>query len=303
MILETVSTTLTVALCLSNVFSTFKTLQQRAEEATFRVELQFWSVYVVGIILTSAIGWFRGDPTSHIQLLLSIILVLFKHFDSEHAFLSSIFNLSRKVMNFLDKHFISPNVEKFLLQPCTQLVEYGLQTLRKSKSISKEDRSYAAASIQRCNVLLRGEMSRRDREWFSETLSGSSDTAAQPEAPDFLTRRQESAPAAPQTPKRQPSLTFATLQRYFSEAGVLKSDEEIGQVLKKFQGRHAELRRRLEKKFSLRIGEPNDNVTTPRSAGTIGATKSSSSSSGLDGAGPFTDNVVLRRRKTTGGLD
>eukprot|EP00750_Incisomonas_marina_P017388 INCI20301.1.p1 GENE.INCI20301.1~~INCI20301.1.p1 ORF type:complete len:304 (-),score=47.74 INCI20301.1:101-1012(-) len=303
MFLETVSTTLTVLLCLSNVFSTFKTLQQRAEESTFRVELQFWSVYVVGIILTSLVGWFRGDPTTHVQLMLSIVLVLFKHFDTDHAFLSRIFNLARQVMNFLDEHFISPNVEKFLLQPCTQLVDYGVQTLRKSKSISKEDRTYAAASIQRCNALLRGEILLRDRERFSESLPGSSDTAAAspPESPGLPMRRQQSAPAAPQTPKRQPSLTFATLRRYFSEAGVLKSDEEIGQVLKTFQGRDAELRRRLEKKFNLPVGEPNGDVTTPRSAGTIGATKHSNN--GLDVTGPFTDNVVLRRRKTTGGLD
>ena len=318
MLLYLLITLATAALSLSNVFSTFKKLRNGNEETDLRIELQFWGVYVLVLVLSDMVGWMRGDGGAPLmKLVLSFVLVVVKHLDTEHAVITSVFNVAEQAMRFLDEHFVTPNCEKFLLRPCTHLVEFTLQTVRQSKSLSDEDRAEVAAAIRQSGNDIRDEIVRRDKARFAMPVAADTPPASPgfqaPAADDDRTAEDvvaagaesSSAPAGVVTPPRARGgaaparargLTFAALQRYFAQHGVVKTAKQIAQVLEVFQGRDAELRSKLQSKYGAAVEDqavPAANLSTPQSAGTIGR---SSAHADEPQVGPFTDNVMLRRR-------
>jgi len=284
MLYEIFHTTVTLLLAVCNVYHSFKVLQANASEQTVRKELEFWGVYVLAFLLTEML---RADAP-WLQLTTALGLVCLREFASDVAVLSTIFEASKTCVNFVDEHLITPNSEKLLVKPCTRLLRYTLDTVKKSKSLSNDDRKVAAESLRHSLADIRKEIVARDKLRFSEQAQSTDDDTA------FDANSQR-----PQTPVKKTPLTLASLHRYFSQHGIGMTDSQIAQILKNYENRDDELREKLEAKYHHPVEEHHAAaLRTPQSAQT------SRPFASVDGddtfARPQTDNVVLRRRKTTG---
>ncbi len=270
--LAVLASVVTIVLSIINVLRTFKTLHMNYSPQVRLHELQFWSVYMAGVVLTWLLAWVRGDSTPVLQLFVCVALVVVKYLDSDHAIISSVYGVAEQGAQFLDVHFVTPNSEKFLLRPCAQLMQFGLQTIRESRSLSPIDRARAAECLSHSNEEILAELARRKQE--TAPTGAAAATAGADESPLSV-------------PPPASALSFASLRRYFLLVNALMSDDDIARVLTTYDGRDAELRRKLEKKYSRSLDDiaelPEEDAAAPRLV------------SDLDDAG-LGDNQ-LRRRK------
>lgn len=286
MVFNALATITMTMLVMSNVYSTCRTLlRDGGTETVLRIELQFWVIYVIVHAVT---GCFRDDKPE-LQLIASLFLVLCKHFDSDRSILNSIFSASDQTLKVLDEQFISPNTQRLLVKPCTQLLHYTLSNMKNSTTISKEDKQLAAESIQSDIGMIRAELLSRCK---SRLRGGSSNEEQRPET--------QKIPALRTPEKIQPKsqrveaaeISFGALRKYFASNSIPMSDEQIPKILALYKGRDEELRAKLLSKFGFEMESSPRSLSTPQSAGVFEGSRSFSHATS---AGPATDTVPRRR--------
>jgi hypothetical protein len=309
MVFATLSTIAAMTLAVLNVYSTFKVL--RDDSATkLRGELKFWSVYVLVIVVTDL---FRADKPE-LQFVATLALVLCRHLDTENVVLHRVFDFFAQGVATLDTHFIQPNAQKLLVQPCALMVTSALRTLQQSRSLSTADRALAVRSVESSAAVVSAEILVRDKRHFhpNDASSSKSPVSAShtPSAGGGAGAGGAGAGSAatPVRPKK-PELSFTTLRQYFDACNAAMSDAQITQILKTFVGRDDDLRQKLQAKYGQPVEQrepgPAAVLSTPRFVdGHVGTLKSHMNSSeewdDVSASSVMSDGPALRRRHVAG---
>lgn len=313
MVFATLSTIAAMTLAGLNVYSTFKVLRDDSD-TKLRGELKFWSVYVLVIVVTDL---FRADKPE-LQFVATLALVLCRHLDTENVVLRRVFDFFAQGVATLDTHFIQPNAQKLLVQPCALMVTSALRTLQQSRSLSTADRALAVRSVESSAAVVSAEILVRDKRHFHPN-----DASSSGKSPGSASHTPSSPPAGggagaggagagsaatPVRPKK-PELSFTTLRHYFDACNAAMSDAQITQILKTFVGRDDDLRQKLQAKYGQPVEQrepgPDAVLSTPRFVdGHVGTLKSHMNSSeewdDVSASSVMSDGPALRRRHVAG---